>query len=92
MYEAETALLRQAGTGDVWAFSDFYDLTSARVFGVVSGILGQGELAETVVRDVFLTTWRLARRFDASCECAVATVLRTAYCLAARRADELEAA
>ena len=92
MYEIETALLRASATGDAWSFSEFYDLTAPRVYGVVSSIVGDGELADSVVRDVFLTTWRQARRFDEAHECALATVLRTAYCLASRRAEKLEAA
>ncbi len=54
---------RMAG-GDEQALGEFYDLTVARVHGLVLRIVGEAMLAEEVVEDVFFAAWQQASRFD----------------------------
>ena len=59
-------LLRRAGRGDEAAFSDFYDLTSGLVYGIVVKVVRDPAMAQEVSQEVFVELWRLAPRFDAS--------------------------
>ncbi len=45
------------------AFSQFYDLTIARVYGLALRITGKAEEAEEVVSDVYLQVWEQADRY-----------------------------
>lgn len=72
-------LLARAAAGDAAAFRDFYDRTSAKLFGVILRILPERGEAEDVLQDVYLTIWRKAAEFDASRASAVtwtATIAR----------------
>lgn len=72
-------LLARAAAGDEAAFRDFYDRTSAKLFGVILRILPERGEAEDVLQDVYLTIWRKAAEFDASRASAVtwtATIAR----------------
>ena len=51
------------GSGD--AVSDLYDRYGATVYGLALRVLGQPDLAEDVVQDVFAQVWRDAGRYDA---------------------------
>jgi RNA polymerase sigma-70 factor (ECF subfamily) len=51
------------GSGD--AVSALYDRYGATVYGLALRILGQPDLAEEVVQDVFAQVWREAGRYDA---------------------------
>jgi RNA polymerase sigma-70 factor (ECF subfamily) len=53
-----------AGSGD--AVADLYDRYGATVYGLALRVLGQPDLAEEVVQDVFAQVWREAARYDAS--------------------------
>ena len=57
-------LLSRAASGDQLAFRDFYDRTSAKLFGVILRILPERGEAEDVLQDVYLTIWRKAAEFD----------------------------
>ncbi len=51
--------------GDRDAFTEFYDLTCARVFGLSSRILRNPTLAEDVTQEVYLQVWTsAARQYD----------------------------
>lgn len=60
------ALLARAADGDSLAFRDFYDRTSAKLFGVILRILPERGEAEDVLQDVYVTIWRKAAEFDSS--------------------------
>ncbi|MEZ5341471.1 MAG: sigma factor [Acidimicrobiales bacterium] len=57
--------LRDAGKGDEAAFSQFYDLTSALVYGTVLKVVRDPSIAEEVTQEVYVELWRLAPRFEA---------------------------
>lgn len=51
--------------GDRDAFTEFYDLTCARVFGLSSRIVRNATLAEDVTQEVYLQVWTsAARQYD----------------------------
>jgi RNA polymerase sigma-70 factor, ECF subfamily len=53
--------------GDRDAFAEFYDLTSARVFGLASRIVRNPTMAEDVTQEVYLQVWTsAARQYDAT--------------------------
>ncbi len=56
--------LRDAGKGNEAAFADFYDLTSALVYGIVLKIVRDPSMSEEVTQEVYVELWRLAPRFD----------------------------
>ena len=78
--EPTTALsevLVAAGRGDDAAFSQLYDLTSKRVYGVVLRVVRNPALAEEITQEVYVEIWRFAPRFDAvkgSAESWVSTI------------------
>lgn len=57
-------LLRRAGRGSERAFGEFYDATSALVYGVVRNALRDPAMSEEVAQEVYVELWRLAPRFD----------------------------
>ena len=58
------ALLARAASGDQVAFRDFYDRTSAKLFGIILRILVERGEAEDVLQEVYVTVWRKAAEFD----------------------------
>ena len=56
------ALLAAIADGDGAAFTEFYDLTSARVHGLAYRVVRNQVLAEDVVQEVFLQVWTTAAR------------------------------
>lgn len=67
--EAETflaGLLGEAAEGNHEAFSDFYRLTSPRVFSVVRRVLRDPELSEEVMQEVFLLVWQNAAKYNSA--------------------------
>jgi RNA polymerase sigma-70 factor, ECF subfamily len=63
---ALAALLAHAAAGDAAAFRDFYERTSAKLFGIILRILVERGEAEDVLQEVYVTIWRKAAEFDAS--------------------------
>lgn len=63
---ALSALLARAGDGDSAAFREFYDRTSAKLFGIIVRILLERGEAEDVLQEVYVTIWRKAAEFDAT--------------------------
>ena len=59
-----TEALVRTGAEDRAAFRQLYDLTSAKLFGVVLRICGDRQAAEDVLHDVYLTVWRRAGAFE----------------------------
>ena len=57
-------LLEQTAANDRGAFSELYDATSAKLFGVVLRILRDREVAEDVLQEVYIRVWNRARDFD----------------------------
>ena len=65
---AETVefLIGRVAAGDQAAFSRLYQRTSAKLFGVCLGILGNRGQAEDALQEGFVRVWRNAGRFDHS--------------------------
>lgn len=59
-------LLEQVASGDQQAFGVLYDRTSAKLFAVARGILGNEQLAEDCIQETYLRIWRKADTFDPS--------------------------
>jgi RNA polymerase sigma-70 factor (ECF subfamily) len=59
-------LLARAADGDQAAFQDFYNRTSAKLFGIILRILAERGEAEDVLQEVYVTVWRKAAEFDAA--------------------------
>ncbi|PPL14196.1 MULTISPECIES: ECF RNA polymerase sigma factor SigK [Microterricola] len=61
-----TAVLERVADGDQLAFGELYDLTAARIFGLVRRLLVDHAQSEEVTQEVYLEIWQTAPRFDAS--------------------------
>ena len=72
-------LLARVGRGDEPAFTSFYDLVSARVYGLIRRVLRDPAQAEEVAQEVMLEVWRTAARFDAGKGSATAWVFTIAH-------------
>ena len=59
-------LIARVALGDRSAFSELYDATSAKLFGVTLRILRDRGEAEDVLQEVFLRVWRRADRYGAN--------------------------
>ena len=75
-------LLAASARGNEQAFAEFYDQTSARVYGMVLRVVRDPAQAAEVTQDVYLQVWREASRFDAG----LGTVLSWLLMIAHRRA------
>ena len=63
--DRDRALIRDVAAGSGDAVADLYDRHGATVYGLALRMLGQPDLAEEVVQDVFAQVWREAGRYDA---------------------------
>lgn len=72
--ELSTALRRCAG-GDRQAFSEVYDATSARAFGLSVRVLRDRAQAEDAVQEAYLQIWRQSARFDPDRGSAISWIL-----------------
>lgn len=59
-------LLVRAAKGDEAAFADFYDGTSAAVYGLTRRVVRDPARAEEITQEVYLQVWRTASRFEPS--------------------------
>ncbi|MDP9085848.1 MAG: sigma-70 family RNA polymerase sigma factor [Pseudomonadota bacterium] len=59
-----TEALVATGHEDRAAFRALYDLTSAKLFGIILRICNDRQAAEEVLSDVYLTVWRRAGAFE----------------------------
>ncbi len=57
-------LLGGVGRRDRAAFARLYELTAAKLFGVVLRIVNQRELAEEVLQECFVAVWERATDYD----------------------------
>lgn len=57
-------LLAQIAGGDRAAFAEFYDLTAARVFGLVRRVLVDEAQSEEVTQEIFLEIWQNASQYS----------------------------
>ncbi|MBF6165863.1 ECF RNA polymerase sigma factor SigK [Streptomyces gardneri] len=73
------ALLAAAGAGDRGAFTEFYQLTSPRVFGLTVRILRSHAAAEEVTQEVYLQVWSMADRYDATLASPVGWLMMLAH-------------
>lgn len=66
--EVETArlqgLLKASAAGDQIAFSQFYDLTKRKLFGIAISIMKRPDLAEEVIQEAYVKIWRHASKYD----------------------------
>lgn len=60
----DAGLLQAASRGEVAAMADLFDAYGPLLFGVAQRILGDRNLAEDVVRDVFIEIWTKAAGYD----------------------------
>jgi len=54
------ALIAGAGQGDHGCFADIYERTHTHLFGVAVRILGQGQAAEDVLQEAYVSIWKNA--------------------------------
>ena len=59
-------LLVRCGRGEPAAFSDLYERTSAKLFGVILRILNDRRLAEEALQDSYVKIWRRAGDYENS--------------------------
>lgn len=85
-------LLAASARGEQQAFAQLYDLTSARVFGMVLRVVRDRAQAAEVTQDVYLQVWREAARFDPAAGTAVAWLLMIAHRRAVDRVRSAQSA
>ncbi|MEZ2389002.1 ECF RNA polymerase sigma factor SigK [bacterium RCC_150] len=73
------ALLRQVADGDRAAFSEFYQLTARRVFGMAKRVLVDAGLSEDATQDVFIQVWQKAATFDPAAGSPLAWLMTIAH-------------
>jgi RNA polymerase sigma-70 factor (ECF subfamily) len=73
------ALLRRVADGDADAFASFYDVTCARVFGLVLRVLRDPGYSEETTQEVYAQVWRSAAAFDPGEGSALAWVMTLAH-------------
>ncbi|WP_229117930.1 ECF RNA polymerase sigma factor SigK [Enemella evansiae] len=56
-------LLGRCARGDDGAFAEFYDLTSARVYGLVLRVVRAPDLAAEVTQEIYLEVWQTSARY-----------------------------
>ena len=64
--EALVQALGHVAAGERDALQTVYDMTSAKLLGIILRILPEREIAEDVLQDVYLKVWRRAGRYDSS--------------------------
>lgn len=60
-----TLLLARVSQGDRNAFSDLYQRTAAKLYGICLRLLGNDAEAQEALQETYVTVWRKADRFDA---------------------------
>lgn len=79
------ALLGRTAQQDPDAFATFYDLTKARVYGLVLRILQDPGYSQETTQDVFLHVWRNAAKFDPAAGSAMAWLMTVTHGRAVER-------
>ncbi|BBY57159.1 ECF RNA polymerase sigma factor SigK [Mycolicibacterium sarraceniae] len=85
------ALLARAARQDAEAFATFYDLTKARVYGLVLRILRDPGYSQETTQDIFLHVWRNATKYDPAAGSAMAWLMTVAHGRAVERVRSEEA-
>ncbi len=86
------ALLRRVAQRDVDAFATFYDLTRARVFGLITRVLRDPGYSEETTQDVYLQVWRSAANYDPKAGSPLAWLMTVAHRRAVDRVRSEQAA
>ncbi|OBK49393.1 sigma-70 family RNA polymerase sigma factor [Mycobacterium sp. 1081908.1] len=73
------ALLRQVARGDSAAFATVYDLTKARVYGLVTRVVRDPGYGEETTQEVYLEVWRTAAQYDPAKGSPLAWLLTIAH-------------
>jgi RNA polymerase sigma-70 factor (ECF subfamily) len=60
------ALIARVALGDRVAFTELYDATSAKLFGVCLRVLNDRQEAEDALQEVFVRVWHKAGRYSAN--------------------------
>jgi RNA polymerase sigma-70 factor, ECF subfamily len=85
------ALLGRAAEQDHAAFAALYDLTKARVYGLVLRVLRDPGYSQETTQDVFLHVWRNAAKYDPAAGSAMAWLMTVAHGRAVERVRSEEA-
>lgn len=85
---AEDDLMIDIASGSQTAFAQLYDLTCARVFGLILSVIEARASAEEVLQETYVHIWAHAREFAAYRGSAETWIAETAH----RRALELSRA
>jgi RNA polymerase sigma-70 factor (ECF subfamily) len=72
-------LLRQVARGDSAAFAMIYDLTKARVYGLVTRVLRDPGYSEETTQEIYLEVWRSASQYDPAKGSPLAWLLTMAH-------------
>lgn len=72
-------LLTRVGSGDQVAFGRFYDLTSARVYGMTRRVLRDAGMSEEATQEVYLAVWRSADGFAVGNGSAISWLMTLAH-------------
>lgn len=86
------ALLRQVARGDADAFAALYDVTRARVFGLVMRVLRDPGYSEETVQEIYLQVWRSADGYDPRAGSPLSWLLTLAHRRAVDRVRSEQAA
>ena len=86
------ALLRQVAQRDIDAFATFYDLTRARVFGLVTRVLRDPGYSEETTQEIYLHVWRSAANYDPTAGSPLAWLMTVAHRRAVDRVRAEQAA
>lgn len=65
-HQKENELLQCLQSNDQRQFSKLYDSYSNALFGLISKWIGDAEIAENLLQDVFVKVWRNSTQYDAS--------------------------
>lgn len=57
-------LLAASASGDRIAFSQFYDMTRRKLFGIALSVTKRSDLAEEVLQDAYIKIWRRSGDYD----------------------------
>jgi RNA polymerase sigma-70 factor, ECF subfamily len=85
------ALLKAGARGDEASFAQFYDLTSARAWGLALRVMRNPAHAEEVMQEAYIRAWRYAHRFDPDRGSATAWLLTIVHRAAVDRVRSAEA-
>lgn len=84
-------MFARAAAGSTAAFTEFYDATAARVYGLALRIVRDPAQADEVVQESYLEVWRTAQRFDARRGSAISWVLMITHAAAVNRVRSAQA-